>query len=252
MAQTNPRGISLGGGGGAVYVGFRNSVVAVTGPGVPLMPNGISVTSVLPPIAGLAATLNPEHMRVGAFSIEWSDARSYDLVLRRAHRALPEVQLPFEPAAPVFDVLLSDLAAALVRGDATAVTRVASALLGRGRGLTPEGDDLLAGAAATAYTLGLRRDAIAAVFRPTAASRTTSLSETLLRLATEGRVAQPLLRLLHDADGANVADAVRGLKRVGGSTGRCYLQAVAAVIRAHRLFCFSSNRFTDRREGVTQ
>ena len=92
-------------------------------------------------------------------------------------------------------------------------------LAGRGSGLTPAGDDILAGYAA-GLTLfhGRRQEAeeIAAV----AAPRTSSLSATLLRHAARGELPEPAHRLLEDGD-------PEPLRRFGHSSGRALLLGLA-------------------------
>jgi hypothetical protein len=63
------------------------------------------------------------------------------------------------------------------------------------------------------------------------AHRTTAISCTLLELAVAGDVAQPLGTLLDlSASPARVAPAVAQLLRLGHSTGRAYVAAVAATL----------------------
>jgi uncharacterized protein DUF2877 len=109
---------------------------------------------------------------------------------------------------------------ALCRGDmAAAVT----GLLGRGAGLTPEGDDLLAGAFAV----------LAAVGAPVAPpddlrERTTALSATLLELAAAGAAPRPLHAVLDVRDG-HWRGALRELARLGSSSGRAIAFGAAAT-----------------------
>lgn len=72
-------------------------------------------------------------------------------------------------------------------------------LAGRGEGLTPEGDDVIAGYVA-GLTLFHRRRTEARELAARAARLTTSLSATLLRHAAEGELPEPAHRFL--ADGA--------------------------------------------------
>lgn len=117
---------------------------------------------------------------------------------------------------------ISALLMAVQSGDpATA----ADGLLGRGPGLTPEGDDLLAGSAAAVHAFASwSPDAFAP---PDAHTRTTALSATLLRLATLGQVVEPAGVLL-DLD-ADPLPALARLERLGHSTGACYAAAIGAT-----------------------
>lgn len=96
---------------------------------------------------------------------------------------------------------LAALETALATGDSGAAADVAARIAGLGPGLTPSGDDLLAGALAThawAEAAGLvaagRR--VRHAIGEAAGSRTTRLGSQLLGAAVDGEVATPLARLL--------------------------------------------------------
>jgi hypothetical protein len=125
-----------------------------------------------------------------------------------------------ERLCDVRDCLPGPALAALAAGDSAAVP----ALLGLGPGLTPLGDDVLAGwlaaALATAHP-GLRtvRDAV----RSLAPARTTTLSATLLEAAARGEAVPELVDLLQGLDRTGTVDAGRSLERllgIGGTSGR--------------------------------
>jgi Protein of unknown function (DUF2877) len=91
--------------------------------------------------------------------------------------------------------------------------RAVACLVGRGTGLTPAGDDLLAGALAALRALGSPdADGLGAAVRALAPGRTTSLSAALLGAADAGAVipeAAAVLRALSRSAGARaVAEAV--------------------------------------------
>ncbi len=103
------------------------------------------------------------------------------------------------------------------------------ALLGRGPGLTPEGDDLLAGALAVAAAAGSPVE-----LSPGLRERTTALSATLLELAATRAVPRPLHAVL-DLDGECWRGALRELEGLGASSGRAIALGAgtaAAVIGA--------------------
>ena len=109
-----------------------------------------------------------------------------------------------EPADDELGPLVDEVAAAPER------------LLGRGSGLTPLGDDVLAGWAAASYALG------APVMLPDARPRTTLLSATLLDCAQRGEVLpefRALVVALHGADGDDIGDAAAELAAVGHTSG---------------------------------
>jgi Protein of unknown function (DUF2877) len=131
-------------------------------------------------------------------------------------------------------------------------------LLGRGPGLTPEGDDLLAGVAGTLAVLGpaivppspasapvhvsvpVPADAgnppdppwnlILAALRPLP-GRTTVLSATLLGLALDRRLPEPAGRLLDLSPAGERAwpTALTRLERLGHGSGRAYAAGIAAT-----------------------
>jgi Protein of unknown function (DUF2877) len=117
---------------------------------------------------------------------------------------------------------------------ASAATR---ALVGRGPGLTPEGDDLVAAVAGTLAVVGpvtgldgAVRDALVGALDP-GPGRTTALSATLLALASERRLPEPAGRLLDLGPGGEAAwpGALSRLERLGHGSGRAYAAGIAAT-----------------------
>lgn len=100
-----------------------------------------------------------------------------------------------DPLDPAGRTAVADLVAALAAGQAPddAVGR----LLGRGSGLTPTGDDVLAAALVTLLALGSPAAApLTAAVRAQAPTATTTVSAGLLRHAGEGRCIPQLADLL--------------------------------------------------------
>ena len=103
----------------------------------------------------------------------------------------------------------------------------ATKLLGSGEGLTPEGDDLIAGAVASHLLLAgaLGRDTayLEAFTRPLnelSRTRTTSFSASLIRHASVGRVSAPFARLLEALTGrGSLISATEELLAVGHTSG---------------------------------
>jgi hypothetical protein len=141
---------------------------------------------------------------------------------------------------------------AVLERDPGLAARAAGVLLGRGPGLTPEGDDLLAAVAATLVALGpaagvggaplagllaaLVPDRTARA-RPgpggpgAPAGRTTALAATLLELAARGQVVEPAGRLLDLSAAGELAwpRALRRLERLGHGSGRAYALGIGAA-----------------------
>jgi hypothetical protein len=116
----------------------------------------------------------------------------------------------------------TDLVRAVRSGDPARAAAAGVALVGRGPGLTPEGDDLVAGAAAVLAARGCYAFA-AALVGTDLRRRTTRLSATLLELAAAGLGPEPLQALL-----AGEPAALERLVRLGHSTGRAYALGAAA------------------------
>lgn len=102
-------------------------------------------------------------------------------------------------------------------------------LLGLGPGLTPAGDDVLAGAlVALRATADPAADTLAAAVEAAPATRTTTLSAALLTHATRGECVPELAGFLDALDGrADLTNALARLRAVGGTSGT----ALAAGVR---------------------
>ena len=267
----------------AAYLDLGGFVVALTAPGVPLMPNGIAVPRT--DVADGAVRAGPDGIVLsGGAVVSWDGAARWDPALRRAApedapvlRARAAAVLDAlgvvgaeagaADAAPVFAAFglsvaearaapaptaaapaaggeraragLEHLRRAVVDRDAGAAARAADRLLGLGGGLTPEGDDVLAATAAVVAAAGDaagfaapdRARWLAALVPDDVATRTTALSATLLVLAREARIVEPVHRLLDPAAGdAAWRDALATLAATGASTGRAYAAAAATTL----------------------
>ena len=122
--------------------------------------------------------------------------------------------------APVWAAVVD----ALRRGDLAAAFR---RLEGRGAGLTPSGDDVLAGILLVCAIRPDRRPTLGGLAR---SARTTALSRAFLRWAAAGQSIQPAHALL-DAAGSGDRDAMgraaRSLAAVGATSGRALVAGAA-------------------------
>jgi hypothetical protein len=178
----------------AGYAELDGFVVVVVGPGGPLLPNGVVLTG--PPETGRVVTRG---------------ARIWDPTLRlRGDESL---------AAP------GDAPFAHALDDPGRVAEIARGLIGRGPGLTPEGDDAVAATAAVVAADGRHPELLAALLPDDVRTRTTALSATLLELAAQGAIAEPFHAVL---DGAPLAR----LTCLGHTTGRTYATNGAAALGA--------------------
>jgi hypothetical protein len=226
-------------GTGAIYVDFNGFVVALTAHPVPAMPNSISLRERELPhtLAGAASHLSRDEIVVGDTVVDLLHAVDWDpAVERNTARSVPEVEgraravaeaiLP-APTMPEASVLMTAMSGPH-RGR---VRTAARNLLGRGGGLTPEGDDVIVGAVAAVLAFGgpagvspkQQRDLVAAMCPPFLRRSTTSLSATLIELAVDGRVAEPLHTVL-DLGTSEVEwrRATSQLRTLGHSTGRAW------------------------------
>lgn len=134
------------------------------------------------------------------------------------------------------------LLAAARAGDRGAVMGAARSLLGLGPGLTPSGDDWLAGLVLTLRHLdddsapppALPPSAVRAAAREAVQpGLTTVVSEHMLQHALDGRGARPLhnlLAALAELDPTGAASAVEALLRIGHTSGSDQLCGVLAAL----------------------
>jgi hypothetical protein len=103
-------------------------------------------------------------------------------------------------------------------------------LLGRGPGLTPWGDDVLAGYLAGAAAYALEVDQLRTDVAAQAPERTTTLSSALLRHAAEGETI-PQVEALIDALGGRrpLGTALAELHEVGHTSGAGLAAGVVAA-----------------------
>ncbi|MCW2579512.1 MAG: hypothetical protein JWR82_1113 [Blastococcus sp.] len=143
------------------------------------------------------------------------------------HSAFTLPGLPIGPGGP-----LAALRGAVRRADLEAALRTATRLIGLGPGLTPAGDDVMAGTIAGLVLLGHpSADRFAAGVYALAAGRTTELSRALLRHAACGRVSGEFAAVLHALVGERpLAPAVARLLATGATSGRAMTLGLCTAI----------------------
>jgi len=143
------------------------------------------------------------------------------------HSAFTLPGLPAGPGGP-----LAALRGAVRRADLDAALRTATRLIGLGPGLTPAGDDVMAGTIAGLVLLGHpSADRFAAGVYALAAGRTTELSRALLRHAACGRVSGEFAAVLHALVGERpLMPAVAALLATGSTSGRALALGLSTAI----------------------
>ena len=269
-------GAALGAGDTAVWIDLAGFVVVITTREVPLLPNAIALSAASGALAHAAdgsrgpARLGPGRVAVGALQITWDPTAppSWDPTVPVPTDASPTAvgargaalldalggQHPRVADAATLARELAGIGMATAAGpdgatglrllfhavrerDPASAAAAVRELLGRGPGLTPEGDDLLAAVAGTLAVLGPPtgqdgRDlnAMLEALAPIP-GRTTALSATLLGLALDRRLPEPVGRLLDLTPAGEKAwpAALARLERLGHGSGRAYAAGVAAT-----------------------
>jgi hypothetical protein len=109
----------------------------------------------------------------------------------------------------------------------------AAGLLGRGPGLTPSGDDVLAGFLLGALAFGRCADGVLRIVEEQAARATTALSAQLLTQAVEGYCVPELATVLAASSGRPVPpNAIARLLAVGHTSGAALAHGVVAAASA--------------------
>src|SRR5919202_933272 len=222
-------------------------------PGVPLMPNGIAVERTAVGDGAVRARAG-RIVLAGGEVVALEDAAAWEPALPRF--APGDAEALRARAAAIGAALgdratpgsldgargregLDTLRRAVRDRDADAAARASERLLGLGGGLTPEGDDVLTATAAVViaagdafgFTAAASERFVAALVPADAGQRTTALSATLLALGAEGRIVEPVHRLLDlGAGGSAWREVLATLEATGASTGRAYAAAVTATL----------------------
>jgi hypothetical protein len=248
LAGAPTPGALLGAGRRAAWARAGDTVVVIGGAGGVRMPNGVALpeaqaTGLLRGLAGGdPCSAGDGRLAIGDWDlrpVRWWDPRP--TLPRVARAALRDrVASSRKSFAGVEDEGLGE---ALAAGDpATAVLEAAQRLIGKGPGLTPLGDDVLAGAVAASLLLGEATGhrrlcrmvaGLAPALCAAARERTTALAATLLRHACRGEVddaSAALLRALCGrGDPATALDTLRAMGHTSGAGLATGLLAGAAA-----------------------
>ncbi|MGY1721375.1 DUF2877 domain-containing protein, partial [Blastococcus sp. SYSU DS0552] len=143
------------------------------------------------------------------------------------HSAFTLPGLPTGPGGP-----LAALRGAVRRADLEAALRTATRLIGLGPGLTPAGDDVVAGTIAGLVLLGHpAAERFAAGVCSLAGGRTTELSRALLRHAAAGQVSGEYAAVLRGLVGERpLGPAIGRLLATGATSGRAMALGLCTAI----------------------
>ncbi|WP_052423868.1 DUF2877 domain-containing protein [Nonomuraea candida] len=240
-----------------VYLEVRTelepSVIAVITGQATRLPNSVLLAGPLPHVTvGDDAAVGDRVIELGPLSLSvrrwWDPApplgRLDSARLARAAALLgaPPGAGPAGTGAPPGAGLAGNGAVALLAGSCAkgwllGMVTAAEQLVGLGPGLTPSGDDVLAGLLVALRHLGLATgtepavrlaDWLAATVTYDARTRTTPLSATLLHCAARGEASPEVIAVLRGAAGRQPLEpALRHLYRLGHTSGADLAQGIA-------------------------
>jgi len=224
-------GVLLGASGNAAWLQAGGHVLVLSGREAVRLPNGVTVAEPADAArsqSGDRCVVGDGGLEVGSVKVRvvrWWDPRptlgsvSRKDVAARCADARPRFVFPDD----------GGLGQSLKRNDPAAVRHAMCALLGRGAGLTPEGDDVLVGMLSGLRLLGPAVGAVgaggmvaevASIVLMEAPFRTTALSAALLRHAVAGEVADPVAAFFQALTGrGDLEEAVGGLYMMGNTSG---------------------------------
>lgn len=205
----------------AIYLRIGGDLVAVVSPAAPSGPLHLRCDAVPPARKGEQVLCDGTRIAARTWAVRCDPPTWNGTLPTGLPRLRPEAWLP--PEVPAGAGRVHE---AVPAGDLEAVALL---LGGRGPGLTPAGDDVLAGLLVVARALWgpgceARLDAVAS------SVPTTEPAEAFLRWAARGQCVAPAhdwLWAVARADAAAVRDAERRLTAVGASSGRCLLAGMA-------------------------
>ena len=224
-------GVLLGTSSNAAWIQARGHVLVLGGTDAVRLPNGVTVTKPAHAVRSSAG----ERCVVGDGRLEIGNLRASIVRWWDPHPALVAVSAETvnrmsEDARKRFSCVDDGgLGKALISNDPGAVRHAMCGLLGKGEGLTPEGDDVLVGVLAGLRLLGPAlgvpgADGMLAAMAPIvlteAPFRTTALSAALLRHAVAGEVADPVGAFIQALTGrGDMAVIIEDLSKMGNTSG---------------------------------
>lgn len=221
----------------ALYLQLPGGLVALTTTAAPRGPLHIRVAALPEVCPGRPVLVDATALRIGesAYALDaprWSQALPTGAALALA-RVVARDWLP--DRGPALDlgagkpaVLPADVAQALRRG---ALLEMAALVGGRGPGLTPAGDDVLAGALLVARALGIGSPRM--LLRCAGLVPTNDVARAFLLCAASGRCIEPVHDLLAGIATANqpaVRTALDTLREFGSSSGAALVYGIRTAL----------------------
>ncbi|MFI7133718.1 DUF2877 domain-containing protein [Nonomuraea sp. NPDC050153] len=234
-----------------VYLEVRTelepSVIAVITGTATRLPNSVLLAGPLPSVTvGDDASVGDRNIELGPLSLGvrrwWDPAPPLGRIDRaRLAHAAARFGDPPQPGL-VKNGAVELLADSCAKGWLLGAVTAAEQLMGLGPGLTPSGDDVLAGLLVTLRHLGAAAGAeravwladwLAATVTFDARTRTTPISATLLHCAARGEASPEVTAVLRGVTGAQALEpALRRLHRLGHTSGSDLAQGVAIGVTA--------------------
>ncbi|MEV4009407.1 DUF2877 domain-containing protein [Nonomuraea angiospora] len=237
-----PAGIYL-----EVRTDLEPSVIAVITGAATRLPNSVLLAGPLPSVTvGDEASVGDRNIELGPLSLGvrrwWDPAPPLGRIDRaRLERAAARFGDPPQPGL-VGNGAVELLAGSCAKGWLLGVVTAAEQLMGLGPGLTPSGDDVLAGLLVTLRHLGAAAGAdravwladwLAATVTFDARTRTTPISATLLHCAARGESSPEVTAVLRGITGGQALEpALRRLHSLGHTSGSDLAQGVAIGLTA--------------------
>lgn len=250
-----------------VYVEVRTdlepSVIAVITGAATRLPNSVLLAAELPHVTvGDEAAVGDGSIELGRLSLRarrwWDPAPPLGRVDPvRLRQAAPRLA-PGEPGL-AGNSAIELLSTSCGSGRLLGVVTAAEQLVGLGPGLTPSGDDVLAGLLVTLRHLGAAAGAdravwladwLAATVTYGVRARTTPISATLLHCAARGEASPEVIAVLRGLAGRQELEpAQRQLRRLGHTSGSDLLQGISIGLNAV-LAMTESPSLTESRTGT--
>jgi len=209
----------LGSGPFALYLGTDDVVLAVLARDAVRLPCALtlSTSSAELPLTSLGAA---DPVRVGDGAIRWPGSAGPSVIVVARHWAPARVRkgtsIPIDRWRSALSAFDCGVDARLIGGLTVGSCELAGSLLGRGPGLTPAGDDVLAGFLLGTRALGVPAGPLGRFVAEQAPAATTALSAQLLRHALRGECVPQVAAALATPEDTS---ALAALLAVGHTSG---------------------------------